>query len=554
MRIIYAVLAVATGALFPASAQIQFEEIAKKAGLDFRLRNAAGTRFHQIELMLGGVAALDFNNDGCMDLFFTNGAAIPSLRKTGPEFYNRLYRNNCNGTFTDVTQAAGVAGEGYSMAVAAADFDNDGFTDIFVAGVNRNILYRNLGNGRFDDVTAKAGMSGVDPKLGKPWSVSAGWFDYDNDGWLDLFVSNYVVWDAATEPVCGPPENRFYCHPNAYRGLPNQLFHNNRDGTFTDVSLSSGIARHIGKGMGVAFADFDGDGFTDVFVANDSVRNFLFRNQGDGTFREVGLEAGVALRDDGSPIAGMGADFRDFDNDGRPDLVESGMINDGFLLFRKAAKGVTFENFGLRSGLLMATRQLTGWSLGMYDFDNDGWRDLFFTVSHFPALDGYIGRTAAQPNRVFRNIEGQRFEDVSASAGPDFQRSALHHGAAFADFDNDGRIDVAVTTLDGPVKLYRNVTKGGHWLAIRLRGTRSNRDGLGAVVTVSLPDGRVLTGQATTSVGYASSSEPLVRFGLGTQREVSKIQVRWPGGGTQELTKTSADRIIEIAQDGGPAK
>jgi enediyne biosynthesis protein E4 len=554
MRCICAILALAAGVLFPASAQIQFEEVAGKAGLDFRLRNAAGTRFHQIELMVGGVAALDFNNDGCMDLFFTNGAAIPSLRKTGPEFYNRLYRNNCDGTFTDITTAAGVAGEGYSMAAAAADFDNDGFTDLFVAGVNRNILYRNLGNGRFEDITAKAGMSGVDPKLGKPWSVSAGWFDYDNDGWLDLFVSNYVVWDAATEPVCGPPENRFYCHPNAYRGLPNQLFHNNRDGTFTDVSQSSGIAQHIGKGMGVAFADFDGDGFTDVFVANDSVRNFLFRNQGDGTFREIGLETGVALRDDGSPIAGMGVDFRDFDNDGRPDLVESGMINDGFLLFRKAAKGISFEDYGVRTGLLMASRQLTGWSLGMYDFDNDGWRDLFFAVSHFPVLDRYIGRTAAQPNRVFRNIEGRRFEDVSAGAGPDFQRSALHHGAAFADFDNDGRIDIAVTTLDGPVKLFRNVTQAGHWVAIRLRGKRSNRDGIGAVVAVTLADGRVLYGHVTTSMGYASSSEPLVRFGLGAQREVSKIQVRWPGGGTQELSRAQGDRIIVIEEDGGPGK
>jgi hypothetical protein len=215
---------------------------------------------------------------------------------------------------------------------------------------------------------------------------------------------------------------------------------------------------------------------------------------------------------------------------------------------------MSFEDFGLRTGLLMATRQLTGWSLGMCDFDNDGWRDLFFAVSHFPALDRYIGRTAAQPNRIFRNIEGRRFEDVSAGAGPDFQRSALHHGAAFADFDNDGRIDVAVTTLDGPVKLFRNVTKGGHWLAIRLRGKRSNRDGIGAVVTVTLPDGRALHGQATTSVGYASSSEPFVRFGLGARREVSKIQVRWPGGGTQELSKVQSDRIIEIEEDGGPGK
>jgi enediyne biosynthesis protein E4 len=554
MRSVCAIAAVAA-LLSPAAAQIQFEEIAGKAGLDFRLRNSAGQRFHQIELMVGGLAAIDFNNDGCMDLYFTNGAAIPSLRKTGPEFYNRLYRNNCNGTFTDVTASAGVAGEGYSMAAAVADYDNDGYPDLFVAGVNRNTLYRNLGNGRFEDVTVKAGLTGVDPALGKPWSISAGWLDYDNDGRLDLFVSNYVAWDAATEPLCGPPENRFYCHPKAYRGLPDQLFHNNGNGTFTDVSQKSGIAKHIGKGMGVAFADLDGDGFTDIFVANDSVRSFLFHNQRDGTFREIGVEAGVALREDGAAIAGMGVDFRDFDEDGAPDLVVSGMINDGFLLFRNLGKRLLFENFGQRSGLMMGTRQMTGWSLGMYDFDNDGWKDLFFAASHFPALDRYIGRTAAQPNSIFRNVDGRRFENVSSAAGPDFQKAALHHGAAFADFDNDGRLDVAVTTLEGPVKLFRNVTKGGgHWLAVKLRGKRSNRDGLGAVVTVTLPDGRTLSNHATTSVGYASSSEPLVRFGLGQHVEVKKIQVKWPGAGIEELGNIKGDRIVTIEQEGGAGR
>jgi len=533
----------------PAKAQIRFEEIAKKAGLDFRLKNSASGRFHQIELMPGGAAALDFDNDGCMDLFFTNGATIPELRKSGPEYLNRLYRNGCDGTFTDVTARAGVGGEGYSMAVATGDFDNDGLTDIYVAGVNRNILYRNLGDGRFADVTAKAGVSGIDPKRGKMWAISAGWLDYDNDGWLDLFVSNYVAWDPAAEPACGDPKSRFYCHPKEYPGLPNQLFHNNHDGTFTDVSERSGIGRHIGKGMGVAFADFDGDGFTDIFVANDSVRHFLFRNQGDGTFREIGLEAGVALREDGAAIAGMGVDFRDFDNDGLPDLVVSGMINDGFLLLRNLGKRSLFEDFAQRTGLQMGTRQFTGWSLGMYDFDNDGWRDLFFALSHFPALEPYIGRGAPMANHVFRNLGGRKFEDVSAAAGADFQQPALYHGTAFADFDNDGRIDVVVTTLDGPVKLFRNVTAaGGHWLAIRLRGRKSNAQGLGASISVTLPDGRMLYGHATTSVGYASSSEPLVRFGLGAQTGVKEIEVRWPGGGRQKVSGVMVDRVVEIEE------
>ncbi|HXB74287.1 MAG TPA: CRTAC1 family protein [Candidatus Acidoferrales bacterium] len=543
--------------LFPLHAQIQFEEIHRKAGLAFQLQNGATGQFHQIELMAGGVAALDFDGDGCTDLFFANGAGIPDLRKSGPKYHNRLYRNNCDGTFTDVTAKAGLAGEGYSIAVATADFDNDGWPDIFVGGVNGNILYRNRGDGTFENVTVKAGLSGTDPKLGKMWAVSAGWFDYDNDGWLDLFVVNYVAWDPATEPQCGAPDARFYCHPNAYRGLPNQLFHNNRDGTFTDVSRASGIAQHIGKGMGVAFADFDGDGFIDVFVANDSVRNFLFRNRGDGTFQEMGLEAGIAFRQDGAAIAGMGADFRDFDNDGLPDLVVSGMINDGFQLFRNLGKRRLFEDVGQASGLLAGTRQMTGWSLGMYDFDNDGWKDLFFALSHFPALDRYLGRPSALPNQVFRNVSGnpstnaggRRFQDVSATAGPGFQHAALHHGAAFADFDNDGRIDVVVTTLEGPVELLHNISKSGnHWLAVKLRGHRSNRQGLGAVVRVQLPDGRVLYGHATTSVGYASSSEPLVRFGLGTYGEAKTVEVRWPSGETQVVSGVKGDRVVEIEE------
>ena len=536
-----------------AAGQIRFQEVAAKSGLHFQLNNGATGRFRQVELMTGGVAAFDYNNDGCADVYFANGAALPSLEKTSPQFYNRLFRNNCDMTFTDVTEEAGVAGAGYSMAVAAGDYNNDGFTDIFVAGVNRNILYQNLGNGRFRDVTVQAGLTGVDPKRGKMWAVSAGWFDYDNDGWLDLFVSNYVAWDPKTEPSCGVPGNPIYCHPNNYPGLVNQLFHNNRDGTFTDVSEASGIGRYVGKGMGVAFADFDGDGFTDVFVANDSVRSLLFRNQGDGTFKEIGLEAGVALREDGSPVAGMGADFRDFDNDGLPDLVVSDMLNDSFLLFRNLGKRYQFDDWGERTGIQAGTRQLTGWSLGMYDFDNDGWKDLFFALSHFPNLERFIGRSVALPNKVFRNLGGKRFADVSAGAGEDFQKAALHHGAAFADFDNDGRVDVVVSVLNGPAKLYRNVTpNAGHWLAFKLQGTRSNRQGLGAVIRVTLPDGRVLTNHATTSVGYASSSEALVRFGLADQQRASKVEVRWPGGRTEVMKDVPGDRVIDVKEAPAP--
>ncbi len=531
-----------------AAGQIQFEDVAGRAGVDFTLRNAAAGRFHQIELMVAGVAAFDYNNDGCQDIYFVNGAAIPSLEKEGPEFHNRLFKNNCDLTFTDVTEAAGVAGQGYSMAVATADYDNDGWADIFVAGVNHNTLYRNLGNGRFEDVTKKAGLAAPHPEYGRMWAISAGWFDYDNDGWLDLFISDYVQWDLRTEPQCDSPVRLFYCHPDVYEGLPDQLYRNNGDGTFANVSAKTGLAKHIGKGMGVAFADFNGDGFTDVFVANDSVPHFLFQNNRGKSFEELALEAGVAVREDGAPIAGMGADFRDYDNDGRPDIVISGMINDTFQLYRNTGDELMyFEDQTARSGLAVGTRRVTGWSLGMFDLDNDGWKDLFFASSHFP--DSPYVDSSLLANRLFRNLGGGRFQDVSASAGKDFQKPALHHGSAFADFDNDGRIDVAVSVLNGPARLFHNVTPdAGNWLALLLEGTASNRSGIGAKVTVTLPGGQRLYNHATTSVGYASSSELPVRFGLGHATRVDRVEIRWPSGRRQELTNVPVNRLVKVRE------
>jgi enediyne biosynthesis protein E4 len=532
-----------------ARAQIRFEDIAGKAGLRFELRNGAVGEFHQPELMVGGVAVLDYNNDGCMDIFFTNGAAMPSLKKTGPEYFNRLFRNNCDGTFTDVTEKAGVAGEGYSIGVAVADYDNDGYPDIFVAGVNRNILYHNRGDGTFEDVTEKAHLSGVDPRYGKLWSIAAAWVDVDNDGWLDLVVTNYVQWDPKLEPACGSPQKPLYCDPRAYHDTPNQLFRNNRDGTFADITESSGLGAQLGKGMGVAIADYDGDGLMDIFVANDTVPNFLFHNLGHGKFEEAGMLAGVALNDDGRPVASMGADFRDFDNDGRPDLIFTAMINDTFPLFRNTGGAPAFEDDTARTGLAVATRALTGWGIGLYDFDNDGFKDVFTANSHFPALDSYLGRAPALPNSVFRNRGDGRFEDVSKTAGADFQLAGQHRGVAFADFDNDGRLDAVVSNVNGPARLFHNVTaNAGHWLALKLTGTRSNRDGIGARVAVTLTSGRKLHNHCTTSVGYASSSEPLVRFGLGEQAAAKLIQIRWPSGQVQELHDVAADRVVSVRE------
>ena len=532
-----------------ANPQIRFQEIARKAGVDFQLKNAASGEFHQVELMVGGVAALDYNNDGCMDIFFTNGAALPSLQKTSPEFYNRLYRNNCDGTFTDVTKEAGVAGDGYSMGVAAADYDNDGFVDLFVSGVNRNILYHNRGDGTFEDVTLKAGLSGVDRRYGKMWSISAAWVDVDNDGYLDLFVTNYVAWSAKDEPSCASALRRLYCHPDRYAGRPNQLFHNNRDGTFTDISEQSGIAALIGKGMGAAVADYDNDGRMDVFVANDSVRNFLFHNLGNNRFDEMGLMAGVALNEDGRAVAGMGTDFRDMDNDGRPDLVITALINDSFLLFKNSGQQPVFTDVTTSSGLRLATQTLTGWGVGAYDFDNDGLKDIFTANAHFPGLREYLDAPTELHCTIFRNLGNNTFRDVSAEAGQDFLVAAQYRGAAFADFDNDGRVDVVVSTIDGNARLFRNVTPGGaHWVALKLIGTRSNRDGIGAAVELSLADGRTLYNHATTSVGYASSSEPLVRFGLGSEVIIKQIRIRWPAGTLQELHAVHADQTLTVRE------
>jgi hypothetical protein len=511
---------------------IRFQDVTANSKINFVLRNGAKGAFHQVELMPGGVGVIDYDNDGCMDIYFTNLAES-----------NRLYRNNCAGVFTDVTAHAGVAAAGGSMGVAVADYDNDGYPDIFVAGVTRNILYHNRRDGTFEDVTGKAGLGGAGP-AGKPWSIAAGWFDADKDGHLDLFVSNYVSWNPNREPACGSPQFRQYCHPDMYAGLPNQYFHNQGDGTFTDLSASSGIAASIGKGMGVAFADFNRDGLTDVIVANDSVRNFLFKNLGGNEFREVGLESGVSLGDSGRPIAGMGVDFRDYDNDGLPDVVMTGMINDSYLLFRNVGSPAFFEDRSNQSGLTRATRQLTGWGMGLYDFDNDGFKDLFFANSHFPSMEHLLGVATPLTNTVLRNTGSGQFTPA-ASLGP----PAYYRGVGFADFDNDGRVDAVVSSLGEGARLYRNITMpAGHWLALRLQGKRSNRDGLGAEVTVTLPDKKRLFNQATTSVGYASSSEPLVRFGTGEFATVPEISVRWPSGATQKLSGVNTDRVLEVRE------
>jgi hypothetical protein len=526
---------------------ITFEDAGPGSGAGFVLRNGATGDKHQIETMVSGVAVFDYDNDGWPDLYFVNGAAQPGLQKSDASYYNRLYRNNQDGTFTDVTSRAGVQGEGFAMGVAAADYDNDGATDLFIAGVNRNILYRNRGDGTFEDVTRKAGLSHTGPGL-KPWSVSAGWFDYDADGLLDLLVVNYCVWTPEKDPPCTIGKVRTYCHPRYYQGLANQLYHNNGDGTFTDVSKSSGIGAYTGKGMGLAFLDYDLDGKLDVFVANDTMPNFLFHNEGGGRFREAGLLAGVAFNEDGRALSSMGADARDIDNDGREDIWVAANANETFPLFRNLGKGL-FMDTTYPSGIGRQTMPATGWSNGIFDFNNDGYKDLFVACS---AIDDnteeFADRQSRQANHVLANLGNLHFVDVSPGAGKDFQQLGAHRGVAFGDFNRDGRVDAVVSRIGGNAELFQNTSPAhNHWLAVRLRGRRSNRDGIGAmihIVTASMEQWN----RVTTATGYGSSSDRTAFFGTGKEAVVKSIEILWPSGVRQRLENVSGDRYVTIEE------
>jgi hypothetical protein len=536
--------------LWPAAPEpkIVFENVAQQAGISMVVDNSATPEKHQVETMLSGVALFDYDNDGLLDLYVVNGASLPSMDKSNPKYWNRLYHNDGNGKFTDVTEKAHVRGGDYGMGVAAADYDNDGYVDLFIAGVNRNQLLHNNGDGTFTDITEKAGLSGVDPRLGKMWSMSAGWFDYDNDGLLDLLVINYVRWSIDHEPGCRAGNVPAYCSPASYTGAANLLYHNNGDGTFTDVSESSGISKLIGKGMGVAFADYDGDGWTDVFVSNDTTRNFLLHNNRDGTFQEVALPAGVAYNDNGKSIAGMGTDFRDVFNDGRPDVFVVGMVGDTFPLFRNTGRG--FIDVTSISGVARATFNRTAWGSAIADFDNDGNKDLFAACASILDNSEVVEhRPSKQPNLVLRNLGNGKFEDVSQTAGVTFQWPGAHRGVAVGDLNNDGRLDVVVTNLNARPEVFLNRSPGNnHWILIRLIGVKSNRDGLGAKVMVVPAGGQPLYNHATTSVGLGGSSDRRVHFGLGASTRIDRIEISWPGGHRQTLSNVAVDQVLNVRE------
>lgn len=514
--------------LLLALSQIRFERVDSPG---FVLQHHPTAQKQMIETMPGGLAIFDYNGDGRPDLFFTNGAAVPSLVK-GPQDSNRLYRNDGHFRFTDVTDAAGVAGAGYAMGVAAGDFDADGHVDLFIAGVYRNQLLRNLGNGKFEDVTRKSRLKSDE------WSVAAGWFDYDGDGKLDLLVANYGKWTAAEARYCGDKVRnlRVYCHPKYFEPRPNQLYRNLGGGVFEDVSASSGIAAAKGRAMAVVFADYDADGRLDAFVTNDNLPNFLFHNLGKGKFEEVALLAGVALLDNGKPVASMGADFRDYDNDGKPDIVVTALNSETFPVFRNQGDG-TFRDVTFSSQVARLTNTRSGWGVGFADFDNDGSKDLFTANSHVnDIVEKFEAATYLQANAVFRQGAGGKFAAVENSGLE--STLAAHRGAAFADLDRDGRLDAVVTVLGGPVELWRNTSSpANHWLALDLG------PGLGAEVEVEGQHQSV-----TSSVSYASSALDGVHFGLGPRATPRRVVIRWPSGRKQVLENVAVDQRLQVSE------
>ena len=538
-----------------AASVVEFVDITRASGIDFEHKSSATPNKYLLETMGGGVALLDYDNDGRLDVFLTNGAKIDEAMpegklpdKSDPAFWNRLYQQTSSGTFLDVTQKAGLSGalqNAYGMGTAVGDYDNDGFEDIYVTNYGGNTLYRNNGDGTFKDVTERAGV-----RAGG-WSTSAGFFDYDNDGKLDLFVARYVDWDFSKNRYCGEKKEgyRAYCHPDNFEPVTNILYHNQGDGTFTDASSKSRLGASSGKGLGVAFADYDDDGFVDVYVANDSVQSFLFHNSGNGTFEEIGLLAGVGFTEDGKTFAGMGVDFSDYDNDGRPDIFVTDLSNERYRLFRHSGAG-SFRDVSDATGVGGATLPFSGWSTRFVDYDLDGWKDLFVAQGH--VMDT-IEKTAPnlkylQPPLLLRN-ESARF--VRVAAGDVFQQEWAGRGAAFGDLDNDGDIDVVLSNVGQSAVVLRN--EGGNqnrWLQIRTVGTRSNRDGIGCRVKVSTASGPTQYFTVTTAVGYLSASDKRLTVGLGRDPVATLVEIRWPSGVVQRFENVKAGQTLTATESG----
>ncbi len=524
-----------------------FVDVTASKGLNFRYMPSDTSKKYLLETMGPGVALFDYDNDGRLDIFLVNGAPLADPtpkgtipQKTGPEYWNRLYHQKSDGTFEDITERAGLQGKGYGMGVAVGDYDNDGYEDLYVTAYGGNHLYHNNGNGTFTDVTEKAGAGG------SGWSTSAAWIDLDGDGLLDLVVLRYLEWDF-DDVWCGEHKEgyRAYCHPDYFKPIAPLVYHNDGNGHFTEVSKKIGLAKP-GKGLGIAFADYDRDGFTDIFVANDSTLEFLYHNKGNGTFEEVALINNAAVDGDGRTFAGMGVDFADCNNDGLPDVVVTNLANQMYVLYENTGDG-SFNYATLTSGLGQITRTHSGWGVRFLDYDNDGWKDLLIAQGH--DLDT-IQLTSPnlryrEPMLLARNA-GHGFVDVSGASGAVFQQAWAARGMAIGDIDNDGRLDAVVTTNDGPAYILHNETPTqNHWLTLRLVGHKSNRDGIGAEVKLVTGKGAQF---ATVSMAgsYLSSSDKRVHFGLGSEVTATSIEIRWPSGIIQKLKDVHGNQILQV--------
>ena len=527
-----------------------FVDSTASSGVKFRNEPSRTSQKYLLESMVGGVAMLDYDQDGFLDLYFVNGAALQDPMpegeypdKSDSRYWNRLYRNKGDLTFIDVTEQAGVAGRFYGQGVAVADYDNDGYPDLYLASYGENTLYRNRGDGTFEDITEKAGVAG------EGWSASAGFVDYDRDGNLDLIVSRYVVWDFNKNPWCGDrkPGYRSYCHPEHFPPLSPLVFRNNGDGTFRDVTRASGIGASSGKGLGIAFNDFDRDGWPDVLIANDSFPQQLFRNKTDGTFEEVGLFTGVAYDEDGKTFDGMGVDFLDYDNDGWPDVFINALAHQKYSLFRNF-EGL-FEYVSGRSGVSRITSLHSGWGAKFLDYDNDGRKDLFVAQGH--VMDN-IELTQPdlhyqEPFLMMRNTN-QGFRDVSKQSGASFQQPRASRGAAFGDLNNDGFVDIAVNCNAQAAVVLRNEGNGNHWLTVETIGTRSNRDGIGAQLRLVTESGQEQFSLVSTAGSYMSANDKRVHFGLHRDAKVKLLEIAWPSGTLQRLEDVAADRILTVKE------
>src|SRR5260221_13685674 len=525
----------------------EFTDVTSTVNINFDYVASHTSKKYLIETMGSGVALFDYDNDGRLDIYVVNGALLADTtpkgtipQKTGPKDWNRLFHQKKDGTFEDVTEKAGLQGAGYGMGVAVGDYDNDGFEDLYVTAYGGNKLYRNNGNGTFTDVTERAGVGG------SGWSTSAAWVDLDNDGLLDLIVLRYVQWDF-DDVWCGEHKEglRSYCHPDIFQPIAPLVFHNDGNGHFTEVSEKIGLSKP-GKGLGIALGDYDHDGKIDIFVANDSMVEFLYRNKGDGTFEEVGLLSQVAVDGDGRIYAGMGVDFADYNNDGWPDLLVTDLANQRYALYKNNGDA-SFSYSTFNTGLARITMLHSGWGARFFDYYNDGWKDLIVRPGH--DLDtvqiNYPNLRYKEPMLLLRNT-GTGFVDVSSQSGTAFQQRWLGRGLAVGDIDNDGRVDVVVSTNDGPAHILHNETPAqNHWLTLNLVGHKSNRDAIGAEVKLTTAKGSQFA-TVTTTGSYLSSSDKRVHFGLGPETTAQSLEIRWPSGLQQKLSNLRADQILQI--------